>query len=82
MAETVTLRMAKKRLARLIRQVKGGATFVIVRNGAPVARLAPMSVACTLTPEQEAALEHSLARAKVGWKLGLGKFDRETIHER
>ncbi|HEY2049114.1 MAG TPA: hypothetical protein VGH03_07210 [Caulobacteraceae bacterium] len=82
MAERVTLRTAKERFARLIRQVGGGATFVITRNGAPVTRLEPMRGVRTLTPEQEAALERTLERAKAGWPLGFGKHDRETVHER
>jgi prevent-host-death family protein len=82
MTENVTLRDANQRFARLIRQVEGGADFVITRNGAPVARLTPMSGARTLTPEQEAALERTIARAKVGWALGVGKLDRDALHER
>jgi len=82
MTETVTLRDANQRFARLIRQVEGGADFVITRNGAPVARLTPMRGERTLTPEQEAALERTIARAKVGWALGVGKLDRDALHER
>jgi len=43
MTETVTLRDASRRFARLIRQVDSGAEFVVTRNGAPVARLTPVS---------------------------------------
>lgn len=82
MTENVTLRDANQRFARLIRQVEGGADFVITRNGAPVARLTPMSGARSLTQEQEAALERTLARAKVGWELGVGGLDRDALHER
>ena len=32
-----------------------------------------------LTPEQEAALQRVLS---TGWKLGLGKLDRDELHER
>ena len=82
MTENVTLRDANQRFARLIRQVEGGADFVITRNGAPVARLMPVGGARTLTPEQEAALARTLERAKVGWTLGVGKLDRDALHER
>lgn len=82
MTERVTLRDANQGFARLIRRVEGGADFVITRNGAPVARLTPIGDARTLTPAQEAALERTLARAKVGWELGAGKFDRDALHER
>ena len=82
MTENVTLRDANQRFARLIRQVEGGADFVITRNGAPVARLTPMTGARTLTPEQEAALERTLEAAKAGWALGAGNLDRDALHER
>ena len=82
MARTLTLRTAKELFARLIRQAERGAILVTMRNRAPVARLAPMSSKRTLTPEQEAALERTLERASVGWALGFGKLDRESLYER
>lgn len=82
MTESVTLRDANQRFARLIRQVESGADFVITRNGAPVARLTPMGGRRILTAEQEAALERTLERAKIGWALGVNKLDRDSLHER
>jgi prevent-host-death family protein len=80
--ETVTLRDANQGFARLVRQVEAGADFVITRNGTPVARLTPMSGVRALTPDQEAILERTLDRARTGWPLGIGKLDRDALHER
>jgi prevent-host-death family protein len=82
MPKTVTLRDANQNFAKLVREVQGGAEFVITRRGEPVARLSPASARRVLTPEQEAARQRSLRRMRKGWPLGIGKFSRDEVHDR
>jgi prevent-host-death family protein len=65
MAETVTARTANQHFSRLLREVAEGKSFVITHRGRPVARLVPELApdAERLTPEQERALEESIAWA-------------------
>lgn len=68
MAKTVTARAANQHFPRLLREVAEGKSFVITHRGRPVARLVPELApdAERLTPEQERALEESIA-----WALSL-----------
>jgi prevent-host-death family protein len=65
MAETVTARAAKQHFSRLLRDAAAGKSFVITHRGRSVARLVPERAADDrrLTPEQEQALEESIACA-------------------
>lgn len=82
MTRTLTLREANQSFARCIREVEAGEEFVITRNGAPVARLSPVSNRRVLTPEQQAALERTRKRMQQGWDLGGDRIDRDALHER
>lgn len=83
MSTAITLRDANQHFAQLVRQVEGGADFVVTRRGKPVARILPVeSAERRLTAEQEAALERSLKRARAGWSGDGGPFDRAALHER
>ena len=81
MTRTLTLRDANQSFARRIREVEAGEEFVITRNGAPVARLSPISKYKILTPVQQAALDRLRAAAREGWNLGASP-ERDTLHER
>ena len=65
MAETATARDANQHFSRLLREVAEGKSFVITHRGRSVALLVPepASDARRLTPEQEHALEESIAWA-------------------
>ncbi len=65
MAETVTARDANQHFSRLLREVAEGKSFVITHRGRSVARLVPEPAPDErrLTPEQEQALEESIACA-------------------
>ncbi len=66
MAETVTARDANQHFSRLPREVAERKSFVITHRGRSVARLVPEPApdgAKRLTPEQEQALEESIACA-------------------
>lgn len=82
MSKTVTLREANQNFSRCVREVQAGEEFVITRDGVPVARLVPMGSERVLTPEQEAALARSMARAKEGWDLDAGPLDRDSLYDR
>ena len=79
----VSLRDANQAFARYIRQVEAGAAYTITRNGAPVARLVPIDPGQRrLTVEQQAARTRTRTRTAVGWAIGAGAFDRDSLHER
>ena len=66
MAEIVTARDANQHFSRLLREVAEGKSFVITHRGRSVARLVPEPAPEAkrhLTPEQEQALEESIACA-------------------
>jgi prevent-host-death family protein len=65
MAETVNARDANQHFSRLLREVAEGKSFVITHRGRSVARLVPEPASDDrlLTPEQEQALEESIACA-------------------
>lgn len=84
MAETITARDANHHFARILKEVAAGKEFVVTRNGEPVARIVPERApdgTRRLTPEQEKALEESMAWARRGWPLGIGRLDRDQIYD-
>jgi prevent-host-death family protein len=81
-SNTITLREANQRFARCIREVEGGAEYVITRNGRPVARLVPIGGRRILTAAQQAALARTRSRMAKGWPIGAGPLEREALHER
>jgi len=79
----VSLREANQAFSRFVREVEAGSAVTITRNGAPVARLVPIDAAVRrLAPEQQAARARTRARTLTGWPLGLGRLDRDALHER
>ncbi len=82
MTRVLTLREANQGFARCVRDVEAGAEYVITRNGAPVARLVPVTTQRVLSPAQEAALARTHARMDAGWPLGTGPLDRDDLHGR
>jgi prevent-host-death family protein len=81
MPKTVTLRDANQNFAKLIREVQGGAEFVITRRGEPVARLSPASAKRVLTPEQEKIHRQMMRGLAKGWPLGGETFDRGPLYD-
>ncbi len=82
MARTVTLRDANQNFAKYVRAVEAGEEFVITRRGQAVARLAPAAGMRKLTPEQQEIRRRLVARLRKGWKLGIGKLDRDSLYDR
>jgi prevent-host-death family protein len=82
MSKTMTLREANQSFARCVREVEAGEEILITRNGAPVARLSPVSKQRVLTPEQQAAWERVKCAMEQGWELDAGRLDRDALHER
>jgi prevent-host-death family protein len=81
MPTTITLREANQRFSRCIRAVEAGEEFIVTRDGKPVAKIAPVSGARVLTPEQQAAWERTKARMAQGWPIGAHKGMREEIYQ-
>lgn len=76
----ITAREANQRFSAVLGEVERGAKgFVVTKRGRPVARILPIERKPVLTPEQEAALVSFLSR---GWDLGIGRLDRDELHER
>jgi prevent-host-death family protein len=82
MAKTISLRDANQTFARCVRAVEAGEEFVITRNGQPVAKLVPIAGHRTLTAEQQAARNRTLARMREGWPIGAEALGRDSLHER
>jgi prevent-host-death family protein len=83
MTETISLREANQRFARLVRRVEEGEEFVVTRRGQPVARIIPAVRGRTvLTPEQAEALASLDTIAAEGWQSDDAPLDRDALHER
>jgi prevent-host-death family protein len=84
----ISLDEAQERLEDLVQAVEQGGSFVIMRDGKPIARLvsaesAPMfAPGRVLTPEQEAARERARECMRKGLDLGGAKFNRDELYER
>lgn len=83
MDETISAREANQNFAKVLRAVENGKQFTVTRNGKPVARIvaSPDAGRRVLTPEQEAAVERFMTRARKGLPLGIKKLDRDEIYE-
>ena len=82
MVRQIGIREANLHLSRYIALVERGEEVIITRRGRPVARLLPIPEQRKLTPEQEAARARTLARMRKGYPLGIGRIDRDILHER
>ena len=82
MIHQIGIREANQHLSRYIAAVERGEEVIITRRGRPVARLVPVSKKRQLTPEQKAARKRMLARMRKGYPLGIGRIDRDSLHER
>ena len=83
MQRSVPARDANQQFARILRDVEGGAEFVVTRRGKPVARIVPAQTSRErpLTPEQEAAHARSMRRLRKGWDRGGGTFNRDELYD-
>lgn len=82
MIHQIGIREANRHLSRYIAAVERGEEVIITRRGQPVARLVPVPRKRQLTPEQKAARARMLARMRKGYSLGIGRIDRDKLHER
>jgi prevent-host-death family protein len=71
--ETVGTFEGKTHFARLVREAAGGKTFIITKNGKPVAQIGPLAQAPI---SSDKAVERMLAR-----HLSLGTSIREALNE-
>ena len=82
MIRHIGIREANRHLSRYIAAVERGEEVIITRRGRPVARLVPVTNNRKLAPEQEAARERMLVHMRKGYPLGIGRIDRDSLHER
>jgi prevent-host-death family protein len=84
----ISLDEARAHLVELVQAVEQGRSFIITRDGRPLARLVPAENAPVftpqrvLTPEQKAARERARERMRKGFDLGGAKFNRDELYER
>lgn len=83
MEKTITAREANQRFARVLREAEEGRAFVVTRHGRPVARITPVEQPGkrVLPPEKQRVLDRMIKRMRRGWKLNIGKFDRDSIYD-
>jgi len=84
MEKKITAREANQKFARVLREAEEGREFVVTRRGRPVARITPIerSGKRVLTAEQKKAHARAMARARRGWRLNVGKLDRDSLYDR
>ncbi len=82
MIHRIGIREANQQLSRYIAAVERGEEVIITRRGRPVARLMPVSKKRQLTSEQKAARKRMRAAMAHGDRLGGGRIDRDSLHER
>ena len=81
--KTVTLKEANQNFSKLIRELESaGESFVITRQGRPVARLLPHAADRTADPEWQAAHDRLKALLEEGLPLGGLKVDRDELYDR
>jgi len=82
MQQQIPIRDINQHLSRYIDIVENGSDIIITRRGKPVARLTAITQPQTLSREQQAAQQRTLARMNQGFELGGEMFDRDASHER
>lgn len=82
MEQHISLREANQHFSRYIEAVQKGQQIVITRRGVPVAKLVGVSATREVSPEQEEARAHSLARMRRGYALGGLRVIRDELHAR
>ncbi len=82
MQHQISLREANQHLSRYIKTVEKGEELVITRRGKPVAKLVPVTAERRLSREQQAALDRSRKRMRLGVDLGGKMPPRDQLHER
>jgi prevent-host-death family protein len=81
-ARSVSLRDVNQQLAKYVKAVEAGESFIITRRGRPVARLLPVEPGMRgLTPEQQEAFQRMVERMERGVDLGGAKFNRDELYE-
>lgn len=80
--EEVRLDELAQRLENFLKAVEEGRSFIITRDGRPVAQLVSLGNARVLTPEQRAARKRARERMRRGFDLGGGKFVRDDLYVR
>lgn len=79
---TVSLTIANRSFAKLIKEVEHGAGFLITRRGRPIATLVPHGTEKTADPEWGATYQRMMTRLKEGASLGGLKIDRDELYDR
>lgn len=81
MKHHIGLRQLNQNLAEYIVAAERGDEVIVTRRGKPIVKVSKVEAERKLSPEQQAALERSVARMKKGWSLGGKKFNRKKIYE-
>ena len=79
----VGAREANQNFSKLLREVEGGKSLTITRNGKPVARMEPLAVKPKGSKKERAKAHAELMKLlEKGYDLGGKGFTRDEMHER
>jgi prevent-host-death family protein len=79
MENTVSAADANRSFSHLLREVRGGATFVVTAHGKPVARIVPCEAAdVTRAAARQTLLHHLRGQAATD----IGPWRRDDLYER
>jgi prevent-host-death family protein len=76
--KTITAAEADRDFSRLLREVRGGESYVVTEDGRPVARIEP---ALSAVEGREAAKRRLLEHLRAQPTLNLGRFSRDDAYD-
>lgn len=79
MENTVSAADANRSFSHILREVRGGASFVVTAHGKPVARIVPCEQADATRAAARAALLRQLREQPV---IDIGPWRRDDLYER
>ena len=82
MQHLISLREMNQNFSHYIKSIEIGDEIIITRYGKSIARIISIPSQRTLTPKQQEARTRLLAMMKKGLPLGIGKLNRDELHER
>jgi prevent-host-death family protein len=79
MDQTITAADANRRFSRILRDVRGGRTYVVTAHGKPVARIVP----CTDADASRAMAREALMRRLADQpSTDIGRWKRDDLYDR
>ena len=79
MESAVSAADANRNFSHILREVRGGASYVVTAHGKPVARIVPCEAADAARAAARAALRQRLREQSV---IDIGPWSRDDLYER